>query len=87
MNQSKVNVINNSEELFQYYKYLLGQYREKLSEVERRKNDRIVEGGESSGGSWKTISYPSHALRKDGEWLAISAIEACFSLSEYVLIH
>ena len=51
MDRSKVNVVNNSEKLFHRFKYLLSQYQEKLSEAERRKDDRIVEEGKSSGGS------------------------------------
>jgi hypothetical protein len=87
MDQSKVNVVNNSEKLFQRYEYLLGLYLEKLAEAERRKDDHIVEEGKSSGGSWQKISYPSHVLHKESEWLAISAIEAFFSWSEHALIH
>jgi len=87
MERSEVNVVNNSEKLFQRYEYLLSQYQEKNVEAERRKDERIVEEGKSSNGSWKTISYPAHVLQKEGEWLAMSAIEAFFSWSEHVLIH
>ncbi len=86
--KSAVNVINNSRLLFDRYAYLVEAFLVKSSEVERRKNECIAEEGTSPDGTkWWQYHYPAYQLRREAEWLAMSAIEAFFSWTEHVLIH
>jgi hypothetical protein len=64
VDQSAVNVVNNSSELLQRYVYLLELYRAKVEEAERRKDERFEETGESpGGGTWHSVSFPAHRVR------------------------
>ncbi len=85
--RSQVNIRNNSAPLFGRYEFLLASYRTKQGEAERRKDERIVEKGKTKHGTWTSVTYPTYQLRREGSWLALSAIEAFFSWSEHVLIH
>jgi hypothetical protein len=88
VDRSAVNVINNSSELYERYTYLLSTYRAKADEADRRKDERVVEEGETpGGGTWRSVSFPAYRLRVEADWLALSAAEAFFSWTEHVLIH
>lgn len=70
------------------YLYLLKASQAKEGEADERKDERLVEEGEALGGQkWTSISIPSHQLRIEAGWLAISAIEAFFSWTEHIFIH
>lgn len=86
--ESAVNVANNSGSLFDRFDYFREEYRAKVAEAEARKTERIVkEGTNERGGKWQTISHPATELRMEARWLGLSAIEAFFSWTEHVLIH
>lgn len=85
---SAVNVRNNSTSLFERFEYLRDLYRAKADEAENRKGERIVKSGTNeSGASSQFISYPAMRLRTEAKWLGLAAIEAFFSWTEHVLIH
>jgi hypothetical protein len=85
---SEVNVRNNSISLFERFEYLRDLYRTKAEEAEKRQDERIVKSGTTKdGGSWQSISYPATRLRTEEKWLGLAAIEAFFSWTEHVLIH
>jgi hypothetical protein len=81
---SKVNVLNNSRPLFERFSFLKGLAESKRAEAEARKEERIVE---SNAAGWSVTTYPYFQLRREADWLSISAIEAFFSWTEHVLIH
>jgi hypothetical protein len=88
VSRSAVNLHNNASVLFDRYVFLLDLYQNKLAEYERRKDERIVTTGiSSSGGKWTQSSFPAIHLITEGEWLALSAVEAFFAWTEHVLIH
>jgi hypothetical protein len=87
LSRSAVNVRNNGAELYSRYQFLLNAFREKEDEAVRRKDETIVEKGDSPGGRWESAAFPSFQLRREARWLAISVIEAFFSWTEHVLIH
>jgi len=84
---SRINVINNSSQLFERYAFLRRTYDAKATEAEARKDERIVERGTHSRGTWESFSFPGLALKMEADWLALSVIEAFFSWTEHVLIH
>jgi len=88
VNESKVNVTNESIPLFQRYNYFVQKYRELQEEINNRADERIVEEGTSEDGTkWSTVSIPAFALRRESQWVAQAAIDAFFSWTEHVLIH
>lgn len=88
VDRSAVNVVNNSSELYQRYTFLLDTYRTKVEEADRRKDEQVVNEGESpSGGTWRSVSFPVFQLRVEASWLALSVVEAFFAWTEHVLIH
>lgn len=84
---SQVNVLNNSESLLDRFNYLLAAYRNKAKEAIDRKDERVVEEGETPNGKWSSTHLPAFQLRKEARWLALAAIDAFFSWTEHVFIH
>ncbi|HHQ4541227.1 hypothetical protein [Aeromonas veronii] len=81
--QSHLNVVNHSNRLFDRYFYFVEQYKALSKEAEDRKEERIKE----LHGSGYSISYPSFQIRRNAEWMALSAVDAFFSWTEHVFIH
>lgn len=84
---SKLNVMNKSSSLFDRFEYFLGMYRKVSKEAVERADEKHVEKKEYDGGSSTIIHMPATELRKNAEWLALSAIDTFFSWTEHVLIH
>lgn len=86
--QSHLNVRNNSAWLFTRYEYLRDQFREKAAAAEARKGE--VEKTEETlpdGTTTTSYSLPAFGLSREASWLGIAAIEAFFSWTEHVLTH
>ncbi len=84
---SQVNVLNNSSALLERFQYLLGAYREKSKEAVNRKDERIVEKHETPKTAWSAVHYRAFQIQKEARWLALAAIDAFFSWTEHVFIH
>ena len=82
--RSDLNVLNHSLRLHDRYTYFIGEYRKKIQEANSRKDERIRT--QHSESSW-SVEIPYYGLKKESEWLAISAIDAFFSFTEHVFIH
>ncbi|MCG8524184.1 MAG: hypothetical protein MI744_18420, partial [Pseudomonadales bacterium] len=80
---SDLNVVNKAAELYERHRFYAQQYEAKRTEAEMRKDERIRQ----ECGTGYRISYPSHALRREATWLALSTIETFFSWTEHVFIH
>lgn len=87
VSDSKVNVLNNSSDLYDRFVFLSKSVKSKLSEAEQRKDEKDVDINEYDGWSWRSVALPSARLRFEARWLALSAIEAFFSWTEHVFIH
>jgi hypothetical protein len=88
VNKSKLNVVNESRDLFSRYQYFLKMYKDIHGEADRRSEERIVEqhnGGD--GARWTSVSFPAYDLRRQSQWMAQAAIDAFFSWTEHVFIH
>ncbi|SRR6266496_3597901 len=85
--KSKLNVENRSASLFARFEYLRDLYRKTADEAESRKDERIVKETRRNGGVSQIIRFPALELRKNAEWLGLSAIDAFFSWTEHVFIH
>ena len=86
VSESKVNVLNNSSDLYDRFVFLSNTVKEKLIEAEQRKDEKDLDLNEYDGWSWRSIALPSARLRFEARWLALSAIEAFFSWTEHVFI-
>lgn len=82
--RSDLNVLNHSLRLHDRYVFLVNEYKEKIQEAISRKDEKIRT--EYSSTSWG-IEFPYYDLKKESEWLAISAINAFYSFTEHVFIH
>lgn len=82
--RSDLNVLNHSLRLYDRYEYFVDEYKKKIHEANARKDERIRT--QHSSNSW-SIEIPYYGLKKESEWLAISAIDAFFSFTEHVFIH
>jgi len=81
--QSKLNVVNHSNFLFDRYRYFSALYSSLIEDAEHRKGEKI----EEEIGGWTHISYPSTEIKQNAEWVSMSAIDAFFSWTEHVFIH
>ena len=86
---SKLNLKNHSRALYDRYVFFRKISHEKYEEAEMRKDERIVEEGESEDGlvKWQSTRMPVYELRREAGWLGLAAIEAFFSWTEHVFIH
>ncbi len=81
---SNLNVLNHSYRLHERYAYFVNGYKEKAQEAISRKDERNrIDYSENSWG----IEIPYYGLKKESEWLALSAIDAFYSFTEHVFIH
>ncbi|ASP40904.1 hypothetical protein CHH28_11020 [Bacterioplanes sanyensis] len=81
--QSHLNVVNHSNRLFDRYCYFSEQYKVLSKEAEDRKDERIRE----QHGSGYSVSFPAYEIRRNAEWMALSAVDAFFSWTEHIFIH
>ena len=86
---SRLNLKNHSRGLYDRYVFLRKLFREKQEEVEKRKDERIVEEGVGENGlvKWQSFRMPVVELRREAGWLGLAAVEAFFSWTEHVFIH
>ncbi len=84
---SKLNVTNHSRSLYERFDYLRQLYRAKAHEAEVRKEDRIITETTAEDGQWQSIRFPAWELKREADWLGLSAVEAFFSWTEHVFIH
>lgn len=82
--KSELNVINHSLRLHDRYSFLVEESRKKADDALSRK-DEIIRTQHSEN-SW-SVHMPYYELRKESEWLALSAIDAFYSFTEHVFIH
>jgi len=82
--RSDLNVLNHSLRLHDRYTFHIKEYKKKLQEAISRKEERIKT--EHSPNSW-SLHTPYYELKKESEWLALSAIDAFYSFTEHVFIH
>jgi len=85
--KSRVNVLNNSSELYDRFVFLSKSVRQKIDEIEKRQAEKKVDISEYGSNSWRSAARLSARLRFEAKWLALSAIEAFFSWTEHVFIH
>jgi hypothetical protein len=87
--RSQLNVVNKSRWLYERYEYLRNEFRTKLQETERRKDEEHTVEHKGLDGAilFTETTYPFFQLRQEAEWIGISAIDAFFSWTEHVLIH
>lgn len=81
--QSQLNVKNHHSRLFKKLEYFLDLYKKTTQEAKERSDEKTVE----KHGSGTTISYPAFKLRRNAEWLALSALDSFFSWTEHIFIH
>lgn len=85
---TKLNVLNNSDWLFDRYMYFRDRFKALSAEAEQRKKEKTVKKETLADGSVLTSGrFPSFTLRKEAEWNAQAAIEAFFSWTEHSFIH
>jgi hypothetical protein len=82
--QSKLNVLNHSARLYDRYNFLLKEFKKKIEEAISKRDDKIKT--RNSDNSW-SVSMPYYELRREAEWLALSAIDAFYGFTEHVFIH
>ena len=73
--ESKLNVTNQSGELYERFEFLASSYEAKRSEAKRRAKGKIT----TEVGSGYLTEFPAFQLRREAKWLALSAIESFFS--------
>jgi hypothetical protein len=85
---SNLNVLNNSDWLFDRYIFFRDRFYALSADAERRKDERIVNKETLKDGTVVTSgSIPSYTLHKEARWSAQAAIDAFFSWTEHAFIH
>lgn len=87
VSKSNLNVKNNCAELFGRYEYLLSLYDNTQKEAIARKDEVNIQEKKTEYGTSTTYKRPYFQLRKNANWLAMSAIEAFFSWTEHLFVH
>jgi hypothetical protein len=83
-----VNVLNNSDWLFDRYVFFRDRFYALTEESERRKDERVVQKETLKDGTVITSgSIPAYNLWKESKWNAQAAIDAFFSWTEHAFIH
>lgn len=82
--QSRLNVVNQSRDLFEHVEFYLGLYDARMSEAEERKDEVITT--EIRPNVW-TTHRPAYSLKREARHFAVAAIEGFFSWTEHVFIH
>ncbi|WP_448695677.1 hypothetical protein [Pseudomonas moraviensis] len=85
--QSKINVKNNSIPLRDRYDFLKNQYDMKLIEIKLLDEAYAFNLKQRQLPFGMYLGFPSSCKKDEANWLAISAIEAFFSWTEHVMIH
>lgn len=84
----KLNVVNNSDWLFDRYEFFRNRFESLSEEAEFRKHEKDIKKEALEDGIVMTTgSFPSYALRREAEWNAQAAVEAFFSWTEHAFIH
>lgn len=84
VSDSKLNVTNNSNWLFERYEYLRDEYKRLDDEFERKKDGRNIT--ENPDGSVVSV-WTAYAIRRRAKWIGQAAIDAFFSWTEHAFIH
>jgi len=74
--RSKLNVLNYSERLYGRYEFLLTEHKKKIEEAISWKNET-----QHSDNLWN-----AYKLKRESEWLALSAIDAFYGFTEHIFI-
>lgn len=83
-----LNVVNESNWLFERYEYFRDRCKALSAEAELRKSEKIIKTETLENGiETTTWIFPSYALRSEADWNAQAAVEAFFSWTEHVFIH
>jgi hypothetical protein len=85
--QSKLNVRNNSGELFSRYEYLRDQFRKLLGEAQLRKDEVKTEIRTNGSTTSTSCQFPAFRLSREAQWLGIAAVDAFFAWTEHVFVH
>lgn len=84
----ELNVVNNSDWLFERYESFRDRFKALSIEAEHRRNERNVTKRTLEDGTVVTSgSIPSYALWREARWTAQAAVEAFFSWTEQSFIH
>lgn len=90
--QSAVNVANHSQPLYERYQYLRGSAKAQFDAAEQRAADRDAQRRAAAAKAtdlsiWPMLNFVGSLHEPEGDWLALSAVEAFFSWTEHALIH
>jgi len=86
--ESKLNVENQSGWLLSRFKYFRGRFDEACAEAERRKNESHVRTETLADGTTVTIGEsPYYGLTQNARWIGLAAIDAFYSWTEHLFIH
>jgi len=84
---SDLNLISKCPQLWDKYIFLKAQSEALMERFEAEKDNAVVEKGESSYGSWTSVSYPAYDFKNQSIWLHETAVDAFFAWCEQALVH
>lgn len=85
--KSKLNVVNNSRDLFERYKYFLNEFK-KFSDATTELTDSKKSGARESHQDQKgDCRFYYLDYRQKAKWYALAAIDAFFSWTEHIFVH
>ena len=80
--ESKLNVVNKSDALYERFLFFLNLYRAKRTEAKRAQGTRVRT---KETGRYR-VGFPSVKLHKEAKWLNLATIDSFFSWTEHVFI-
>lgn len=79
VSESKLNVVNRSNLLYERYEYFLGLYKTEIN--------RDTDGLSSEDDISRDSLMKTYRATRDNKWLALAVIDSFFSWTEHVFIH
>lgn len=84
---SKFNIKNNNQILYERFNYLLSLYKEQYNKYIENKDNTEAITETFVGGSMITYKNNGYPFYRHANWIAISCIEAFFSWTEHLFVH
>jgi len=84
---SKFNIVNNNDELYKRFEFLLSLYKKEYRKFQKNKGKVVIKSEKKKKYEYTLFKPLDLQFYQKANWLAISCIESFFSWTEHLFIH
>lgn len=84
---SKFNIVNNNDELYKRFEFLLSLYKKEYNKYQKNKGKVVIKSAKKKKYEYTLFKPLDLQFYQKANWLAISCIESFFSWTEHLFIH